>query len=126
METRFTNPRGKDAPRGLGLTDSQLDAVADFLDNGLYDSGFAHTFEANEDDLSYSKNHPELAAIGAKDGQLLSGLAIDNDDPLSRRDQGLEFLDVARQIRVERTGSDCSDDQTSDIYRLTNSSDLRT
>ncbi len=29
---------------------------------------------------------------------LLSGLAIDDNDPLSRRDQGLEFLNVTSQV----------------------------
>ena len=48
-------------------------------------------------DLAYSKNRPDLAALGAKDGMMLSGLAIDDNDPLARRDQGLEFLDVTPQ-----------------------------
>jgi len=91
LEPRFTNPRGKGTPRGLGLNDDQVDAIADFLENGLYDPGFARAFQPNEADMSYSKNRPELAAVGAKDGQLLSGRAVDNDDPLSRRDEGLEF-----------------------------------
>jgi hypothetical protein len=39
---------------------------------------------------------------------MLSGRAIDNDDPLSRRDQGLEFLDVSRQVRIDRIDNDNS------------------
>src|SRR5205814_8176521 len=35
LEPRFTNPRGKSAPRGLGLSEDQIDALADFLENGL-------------------------------------------------------------------------------------------
>jgi len=123
LEPRFTNPRGKGTPRGLGLSDDQVDAVADFLENGLYDPGFAQAFQPNEADLSYSKNRPELAVLGAKDGQLLSGRAVDNDDPLSRRDEGLEFLDVTPQVRVERIDSDHSGSRTEDVYRLTNISD---
>jgi len=123
LEPRFTNPRGNDAPRGLGLSEAQIDAVADFLENGLYDPGFAKAFQPNEADLTYSTNHPELAALGASDGQLLSGLAVDNDDPLSRRDQGLEFLDVTHQMRVDRIDSNQSRQARTDVYQLTNNSD---
>ena len=31
---------------------------------------------------------------------MLSGLAIDDNDPLTRRDEGLEFLDVTSQLKV--------------------------
>jgi hypothetical protein len=123
LEPRFTQPRGKHAPRGLGLRDDQIDAVADFLENGLYDPGFAAAFQPNEADLSYSKHHVELAALGAKDGQLLSGRAIDNDDPLSRRDQGLEFLDVTPQLRVSKIDSNAGHHSSEDVYQLTNISD---
>ena len=123
LEPRFTNPRGKNAPRGLGLSDEQIDALADFLENGLYDPDFAQTFQPNQTDLTYSAHHPELAALGAKDGELLSGRAIDNDDPLSRRDQGLEFLDVTEQLRADRKERSHSRSGTEDAYRLTNASD---
>jgi hypothetical protein len=123
LEPRFTHPRGDEAPRGLGLREDQIDAITDFLENGLYDRGFVHDFQPNQADLAYTKNRPELAALGAKDGQLLSGLAVDNDDPLSRRDQGLEFLDVSPQVRVDRLQSDRSRFSTEDAYRLTNTSD---
>lgn len=123
LEPRFTHPRGKHGPRGLGLREDQIDAVTDFLENGLYDPGFARAFQPNEDDLTYSKNDPELAALGAKDGQLLSGLAIDNDDPLSRRDQGLEFLDVSSQLRAERLRSERAGNAVADVYRFSNTSD---
>jgi cytochrome c peroxidase len=114
LERRFTHPRGDHAPRGLGLTDEQMEALADFLENGLYDPGFAAAFQPDETDLTYSRYRPELAALGAKDGQLLSGRAIDNDDPLSRRDAGLEFLDVTGRVRVDRIDGG--------RYRLTNTS----
>jgi hypothetical protein len=120
LEPRFTNPRGKHAPRGLGLTEEQIEAVADFVENGLYDPGFSKAFQPTESDLSFSTNHPELAAVGAKDGQLLSGLAIDNNDPLSRRDEGLEFLDVTKQVRVERLGGGHLGARPEAVYRLSN------
>jgi hypothetical protein len=123
LEARFTHPRGPGAARGLGLRDSQIDAVTDFLENGLYDPDFAESFRPNAEDLSYSQKHPELAALGARDGQLLSGRAIDNDDPLSRRDQGLEFLDVTDRVRVERNESHGSRLRAHTSYRLTNISD---
>jgi len=123
LEPRFTNPRGKGTPHGLGLSDDQVDALADFLENGLYDPGFAGNFQPTEADLAYSTNHPELAALGAKDGQLLSGRAVDNDDPLSRRDEGLEFLDVTQQVRADRIDRGHTGSTTEDVYRLTNASD---
>jgi cytochrome c peroxidase len=123
LEARFTHPRGDKAPRGLGLDDEQIDALTDFLENGLYDPGFVEAFQPNEADLTYSRNHPELAVLGAKDGQLLSGRAIDDDDPLSRRDQGLEFLDVTGRIRVERTSGGRFGRPADSSYRLTNTSD---
>jgi cytochrome c peroxidase len=123
LEPRFTRPRGDKAPPGLGLAEDQIDALTDFLENGLYDPGFAQQFQPNEADLAYSKNHPELVALGAKDGQLLSGRAIDNDDPLSRRDQGLEFLDVTGQVRVERIGAGRRSFSAAQVYRFTNTGD---
>jgi len=47
-----------------------------------------------------------------------SGLAIDSNDPLTRRDEGLEFLDVTARTAISRVGSD--DD--ADSYKITNSS----
>jgi len=54
---------------------------------------------------------------------LLSRLPVDNDDPLSRRDQALEFLDVSERVHAERMNSECTGDTTQDVYRLTNRSD---
>jgi hypothetical protein len=123
LERRFTNPRGRKAPRGLGLSEEQIDALTDFLENGLYDSTFAAEFQPSAADLTYSKNRPELAALGAQDGQLLSGRAIDNDDPLSRRDQGLEFLDVSQLLRSERLRRVQAGPKTEDTYRFSNTQD---
>ena len=73
LSTRFTNPRGPGYPRGLGLSGQQVDDLADFLENALYDAAFVHhdpksstdTFQPNEHDLTYSKYHQDLAALGA-------------------------------------------------------------
>ena len=108
LSRRFTNPRGPGAPSGLGLTGPQVDDITSFLEDALYDPAFVtydptsstDTFQPNEHDLTYSKYHPDLAALGAKDGFMLSGLAIDDNDPLARRDEGLEFLDVTSQCAV--------------------------
>jgi hypothetical protein len=99
LDQRFTSPRGGNT-RGLGLTDAQVDDLTDFLENGLYDSTFADAFNINAADLNYTANHPSLKAKGAIDGVLLSGLAMDDNDPLARRDQGLQFLDVTSQVSM--------------------------
>jgi len=39
LAARFTHPRGPGTQTGLGLTESQIDDVTDFLDSGLYDRG---------------------------------------------------------------------------------------
>jgi cytochrome c peroxidase len=109
LDPRFTNPRGAGAPPGLGLSEAQVDDISDFLENGLYDPSFADSFQPNANDLAYSKNRPDLAALGAKDGMMLSGLAIDDNDALSRRDQGLEFLDVTQQATTTVTSSGTQD-----------------
>jgi len=131
LSKRFTHPRGDGSPRGLGLSDKQVDDLADFLENALYDPAFARydatsttdTLQPNERDLAYSKYRPRLVALGAKDGVLLSGLAIGSNDPLSRRDQGLEFLDVSQQAHVS-IQSDRRPDQgrRDDVVRITNNS----
>jgi cytochrome c peroxidase len=130
LSKRFTHPRGDGTPRGLGLSEHQVDDLTDFLENGLYDPAFVQhdpksttdTLQPNERDLAYSKYRPDLAALGAKDGFLLSGLAIDSNDPLSRRDQGLEFLDVTAQVLASRIDSRHHEGRRVDVYRLTNNS----
>lgn len=106
LSPRFTNPRGPGSQRGLGLSEQQVNDITDFLENALYDPAFVKfdpksttdTFSPNERDLAYSMNRPDLAALGAVDGRVPSGLPLSNDDALSRRDLGLEFLDVSRQV----------------------------
>lgn len=130
LSTRFTNPRGTGAPTGLGLSEQQVDDLTDFLENALYDPAFVHydpqsstdTLQPNERDLTYSKFRPDLAALGAKDGFMLSGLAIDSNDALSRRDQGLEFLDVSARATIERLASNNQGGRQTDQYRITNNS----
>jgi len=129
LDARFTNPRGPGFPPGLGLTERQVDDLTDFLENGLYDRAFVRyeprsttdTFQPNERDLTYSKYRPDLAALGAKDGFVISGLAMDNNDPLSRRDEGLEFLDVTGKLATQVSKSKAGDDEV-DTYQITNAS----
>jgi len=128
LSTRFTNPRGPGFANGLGLTERQIDDLTDFLENALYDPAFVRynprsstdTFQPNVRDLTYSKYRPDLAALGARDGLMPSGLAIDDNDPLARRDQGFEFLDVTQQLNV--TG--LSDDKRQTINITNNSSSI--
>lgn len=144
LDARFTHPRGKGSPRGLGLNEREVDALTDFVENGLFDPAFSkydpnsptRLFQPDPKDLAYSVYRPDLAALGAKDGFVLSGLAIDNNDALSRRDQGLEFLDVTSQLRVvpsdwrERqddgvlssANSDSGGRRQKDEYKITNDS----
>jgi cytochrome c peroxidase len=131
ISPRFTHPRGTGSPRGLGLNELQIDEIADFLENGLYDPGFVtlnpqsptRTFQLSERDFVYSKHRPDLAALGAKDGFPPSGKAQDNDDPLSRRDMGLEFLDVTAraQLSTKTVGHRAGGHQLDEV-RITNNS----
>jgi cytochrome c peroxidase len=128
LSSRFTHPRGPGSTRGLGLSDDQVDALTDFLENGLYDPAFVtfdpssttRTFQPSVQDLTYSKYRPDLAALGAVDGFVISGLATDNNDALSRRDQGLEFLDVTAQVGIDRLDGRRTRHERIDTYRLTN------
>jgi hypothetical protein len=108
LDARFTSPRGA-GTQGLGLTPEQVADLTDFLENGLYDTSFAATFQPTAADVNYTEKHPTLAAKGAQNGVLLSGLAIDDNDPLSRRDQGLEFLDVTAQAQMAVSTSGSTD-----------------
>lgn len=130
LTPRFTNPRGPNFPRGLGLNTQQVDDLTDFLENSLYDPAFAtfdpksptRTFGPTAQDLTYSVYRPDLAALGLKDGLMPSGLAPTNNDPLSRRDQGLEFLNVTPQIRWELITSITEGQTQEDVYRIWNNS----
>src|SRR6266850_344905 len=128
LTPRFTNPRGPGSPRGLGLNEEQVEDITDFLENGLYDAAFVKfdpnsttiTMQPNARDLTYSVYRPDLAALGAKDGFMPSGRPVSNNDPLSRRDAGLEFLNVTSQARTDLTRSTRTGNRQRDIYRITN------
>lgn len=145
LTTRFTHPRGPGSPRGLGLSHDQVDDLADFLENGLDDPAFVHfdpdsstrMFELSPPDFLYSIYRPDLAARGAIDGRPASGLPQNNDDALSRRDAGLEFLDVTKAVHIAPAdgGRDEADTGDADqggtgkgsqreqrVYRITNTS----
>jgi cytochrome c peroxidase len=131
LTRRFTHPRGDAAPRGLGLNGDQVDDITDFIENALYDPAFAKFdpkaprtfFELSPIDTGYSKYRPDLAALGAVDGRPASGMPPNNDDPLSRRDMGLEFLDVTAKLHVRRIDSERGrDGRQRDVYRITNNS----
>ncbi len=129
LSIRFTNPRGSGFPNGLGLTKREVDELTDFLENGLYDPALVKydpnsttpTLQPNEHDLTYSKYRPDLAALGAKDGYVLSGLAIDENDPLARRDEGLEFLDVTSELNAHSTPT-LQGNREIDTWTITNAS----
>jgi cytochrome c peroxidase len=129
--TRFSRPRGPGSPRGLGLSDDQVNDLTDFIENALYDPAFVHfdpnsttdTIKLNDRDVTYSVYRPDLAALGAVDGLPGSGRPPDNDDALSRRDMGLEFLDVTTQVDIARITSNRSHGgRWEDVYRITNNS----
>jgi cytochrome c peroxidase len=133
LTPRFTNPRGSGSARGLGLSDDQVDDLTDFLENALYDPAFVHfdpnsptdMFQLSERDMSYSVFRPDLSALGAIDGRPLGGRAQDNDDPLSRRDMGLEFVNVTDLVNIALIDDSRDDDkglggQERRVYRITN------
>jgi cytochrome c peroxidase len=131
LTPRFTNPRGAGSPPGLGLSEDQVDDLTDFLENALYDPALVRfdpdsttkTLEPNMQDLTYSIFRPDLAALGAVDGRMPSGLPRSNNDALSRRDMGLEFLDVTWQADAALIGSNSlGGKRQEDVYTITNNS----
>jgi cytochrome c peroxidase len=147
LTPRFTHPRGPGSARGLGLSDNEVEDLTDFLENGVYDPAFVRhdpssptrMFQLSPPDVLYSVYRPDLVAAGnsdgrpAVDGRPLSGLPQDNNDPLSRRDMGLEFLDVTSRVSVTRLAAADADEGDEGhglgggerrIYRLTNKSTL--
>jgi cytochrome c peroxidase len=127
--SRFSNPRGPGSPRGLGLSDDQVDDLTDFIENALYDPAFVHfdpssttdTLKLNPRDVMYSVYRPDLEALGAIDGRPGSGRPQDNDDALSRRDMGLEFLDVTSRVHIALVSSTpLRGGRREDVYRITN------
>jgi hypothetical protein len=127
FSSRFSNPRGPGLT-GLGLSDRQVDDITAFLEDALYDPAFVTydpnsttiTMQPNVRDLTYSVYRPDLAALGAKDGFMPSGLPVSVNDPLSRRDAGLEFLDVTSQAKAVVTSSNRNGNRQQDVYKITN------
>ncbi len=76
--------------------------------------------QPNAQDLTYSIYRPDLAALGAIDGFMLSGLPISNNDPLSRRDAGLEFLNVTNRLATTLTGDHDARRREVKVYKITN------
>lgn len=132
LSKRFSHPRGDGTPRGLGLDASQVDALTDFIEYALYDPAFVRfdpnsttdTFEPNVRDLTYSRFRPDLSALGARDGLMPSGKVPNNDDALSRRDLGLEFLNVTSQavIALSESNTRRGGHRQEDVHRITNNS----
>ena len=130
FEPRFSHPRGSNSPPGLGLGEGQVDDITAFLEDGLYDPAFVTydpnsttlTFQPNVRDLTYSVYRPDLAALGAKDGFMPSGLPISVNDPLSRRDAGLEFLNVTNELTTTVTVDRDAQGREVDVYQITNNS----
>ena len=129
LTRRFTNPRGPDSPPGLGLEEDDVEAITDFLENSLYDPAFVkfdpdsttRTFQPDRQELTYSMFRPDLAALGAIDGLMPSGRNVSVNDALSRRDAGLEFLDVTDRLKVELTDHRVGQRDV-DVYKITNNS----
>lgn len=130
ISERFTHPRGPGSAPGLDLSDAQVADLTDFLENGLYDPAFVHfdpnsttrPFQLSPPDVLYSVHRPDLAALDAIDGRPASGLPPDNDDALSRRDMGLEFLDVNDRLEVQLIDSNLEGSRQQDVWRITNTS----
>lgn len=126
----FTKPRGASSSPGLGLDDNQVSDIVDFLENALYDPALVEhdptsttrTFALNEEDLTYSTFRQDLAILGAVDGRMPSGLPPSNNDALSRRDMGLEFLDVTDQLDITMLSSESTSSGREDVYQITNNS----
>src|SRR5260221_6064875 len=110
------------------LTEDEVNAITDFLENALFDPAFVNfdpnsttiTMQPNARDLTYSVYRPDLAALGAKDGFMPSGRPISNNDPLSRRDAGLEFLNVTSEANTVLTSSTRTGNRQQDVYKITN------
>ncbi len=69
----------------------------------------------------YSIYRPDLAALGTIDGLMPSGRNVSVNDALSRRDAGLEFLDVTNQLTAELTDSSGGRREVND-YEIRNTS----
>ena len=68
LTPRFTHPRGEGSERGLGLTETDINDLVAFIEDGLYDDAFVNydpnsttdTFQLNKEDVTYSIHRPFL------------------------------------------------------------------
>ncbi|MBE8168426.1 MAG: hypothetical protein HAW66_08665 [Shewanella sp.] len=130
LSKRFTYPRGEGTEPGLGLSGNEVNDLTAFINDGLYDPAFViydpnsttDTFQLNEEDLAYS---PDLEALGAVDTRVASGLPQDNNDPLSRRDMGINPpLDVTEKLTVSLSKQSIVNDiKQGDTFLINNKSD---
>jgi cytochrome c peroxidase len=127
-DPRFTHPRGPGSPAGLGLSDSQLDDLTAFIEGALCDPSLVafdpdSPTEPLTPNLRYSTYDPELAGTpGVVDGLMPSGRPLGSNDALTRRDYGLEFLDVTAKLTsalLTSTDINGGADQE-DVRRLSN------
>ncbi len=129
LSSIFTHPRGTGKEAGLGLNDDEMNDLVAFLSDALHDQNFitydptstTDTFQLNEQDYTYSKYRPALANMGVTDGFVISGMAENNNDPLTRRDRGMEFLDVTDNADIS-TQSNTIDATQTDTLKITNTS----
>ena len=68
VDPLFTHPRGLGLPAGLGLSPDQIEALVDFLENGLYDPGFVR-FDPSSIDNRHSGLRLYREARRAKDAE---------------------------------------------------------
>jgi len=62
-------------------------------------------------------------ALGAKDGFMLSGEAIDDNDPLTRRDEGIDPpIEVTSEASIALVDRDIQGGRQRDVYQITNTS----
>jgi cytochrome c peroxidase len=129
-DRRFTYPRGANMPRGLGLSDRQIDDLTVFMESGLCDPSLVNfdpdsTTEPLLPNMKYSTYDPELSKTpGVVDGMLPSGRPVGSNDALTRRDYGLEFLNVTQKITPGApvvTNANAGAEQQ-DVVALTNKS----
>jgi hypothetical protein len=103
-DERFTHPRGPGSEPGLGLDGQQVDDLVAFMEGALCDASLiAFDPESSTEpmlpNLAYSTYDAELAGTaGVVDGLMPSGRPLGSNDPLTRRDFGLEFLNVTSKL----------------------------
>jgi hypothetical protein len=129
-DARFTHPRGDGSEPGLGLLEAQVDDLTAFMEEALCDPTLVEfdpdsTTEPLTPNLAYSTYDPELSKVpGVIDGLMPSGRPLGSNDPLTRRDYGLEFLDVTSKLKAgtPTVTDDNAGSEQEDVVPLQNSS----